>query len=133
MKTQTMTQTNIFKALGLFVLFTMLSLAANPLLAQTERTVKGIVTDDIGPLEGATVVLKGTSIAVETDEKGTFIFPQKLKENDQLEVIQLGYKNQEIRIDADTSFVKFNLTDYDIVIVGSLMIGSNATPKDENN
>jgi len=133
MKTQTMTQTTIFKALGLFALFMMLSLAANPLLAQTERTVKGIVTDDIGPLEGATIVLKGTSVTVETDEKGAFTFPQKLKEDDKLEVIQLGYKNQEVRIDSDTTFVKFNLTDYDIVIVGSLMMGSNATPKDDNN
>lgn len=134
MKTQAITQKNIFKTLGLFSLFMLLTLTSNTVTAQTERTVKGIVSDEAGPLERATIVLKGTNIGVNTDEKGAFTFPQKLKENDKLVVIQLGYQDKEVTIGPDTTFVEIKLTDYDIVIVGSLMIGNNNTvTKDPNN
>lgn len=127
MKTQTITQKNGLKTIGFIGLLMTLSLFSNSLSAQTERTVTGIVSDEVGPLENATVVLKGTSVGIDTDEDGTFTFPQKLKEDDTLVVIQLGYKKKEITIGADTSFVDVKLTDYDIIIVGSLMMGNNKT------
>lgn len=132
MKTQTFTQRNALKTLGLFGLFMIFTIAANPIMAQTERTVKGVISDDVGPIEGATVILKGTNIYVDTDNKGTFTFPQKLKENDELVVSLLGYKKKEVTIGTNTSFLKILMNDYDIVIIGSLMMGNNETLKSPN-
>ena len=131
MKTQTITQKNALKFLSLFGLLMILNLVTNPLVAQSERTIKGIVSDEIGPLDSATIVLKGTNIAVDTDEKGAFTFPQKLKENDTLVVIQLGYTKKEVIIGPNTTFLEILMKDYDIVIVGALKIGNNDSGKDQ--
>ncbi|MDX1463599.1 MAG: carboxypeptidase-like regulatory domain-containing protein, partial [Marinirhabdus sp.] len=69
-----------------------------------------------GPLLGATVVLKGTTIGVNTDENGRFTFPKKLKENDVLLVTFLGYKNSEIIIEDDTTYVEPYLKDNPVII-----------------
>jgi hypothetical protein len=144
MKTQTtFIQNNILKSVISSVVLLILLLASNQMNAQTkttsqsevqkkERTVKGVVKDDVGPLEGVTIYLKDTNVAVSTDENGAFTFPQKLKENDQLVVTQLGYKNKQVTIRPETSFVEITMNDYDIIIVGSLMIGNNSTNNQNN-
>jgi len=98
-----------------------LSFFANPLLAQNkERTVTGVVSSLDGPLLGAYVVLKGTTIGVTSNEDGSFTFPRKLKENDVLVVSYLGYKNSEVTITRNTSFIEPFLEDIAVVIVGAL-------------
>ncbi|MAZ72241.1 MAG: hypothetical protein CMC70_03750 [Flavobacteriaceae bacterium] len=122
MKTQTITlQQNSLKLLWALGLFMTLSFFANPLLAQNkERTVTGVVSSLDGPLLGAYVVLKGTTIGVTSNEDGSFTFPRKLKENDVLVVSYLGYKNSEVTITRNTSFIEPFLEDIAVVIVGAL-------------
>jgi hypothetical protein len=133
MKTQTITQKQTLKVLGFFGLFMLLTLALNPVFAQnTERVIKGIVSDEGGPLENATVYLQGTDITATTNAKGEFTFPKLLKVNDVLVFFHLGYGEEKITIGADTSFINLNLTDYEIIIIGALKVGSNSTPKQKN-
>jgi len=144
MKTQTtFTRNNIFKSIVFTGAFMMALLTSNSMYGQTqtapqqevqnkERTVKGIVTDDTGPVENATVILKGTSIYANTDEKGAFTFPKKLKENDMLVVNLMGYENKEVTIGANTTFVDIVMDQYAITLIGALRIGNNDTKKDNN-
>lgn len=127
MRTQTITQKNSTASLVSFLLLMLMLLAANPLIAQTERTVNGVISDETGPIEGATVVLKGSNIYAETDEKGAFTFPQKLTEGDRLVVHHIGYKQQDVAIEEDTSFLNIKMNDYAIIVVGALRMKDAST------
>ncbi len=122
MKTQTISnQQNFLKNVWVLPLLLALFLFANPVSAQiTHRTVKGVVSSLDGPLLGATIVLKGTTIGAISNESGAFTFPQKLKENDVLVVSYLGYKNKEITINRVTSFIEPFLEDNPVMIYGAL-------------
>ena len=74
-------------------------LSVTILLAQT-REVKGIVADPkTGPLEGASVVLKGTSRGVKTNSKGEFtIVAKDSKDPVYLTVSFVGYKTQLVTV-----------------------------------
>jgi len=63
-----------------------------------ERLLKGIITDETGPLPGANIMLKGTNIGATTNFDGEFEFPKPLKEGDVLVVSFLGYKTKEVII-----------------------------------
>lgn len=96
-------------------------LLASPMYAQsTDRTVTGVVRSLDGPLLGATIVLKGTTIGVTSNETGAFVFPKKLKENDVLVVSYLGYKNREITIRKTTSYIEPFLEDIAVILHGDL-------------
>lgn len=57
--------------------------------------VKGQVTDSTGtPLAGATVYVKGTSIATKTDAQGNFTIPAE--KGQVLEISFVGYNNKEV-------------------------------------
>ena len=112
---------NMLKTAAFFSFIFMIMLATPSVQAQnSQRTVTGVVNTNDGPLAGATVVLKGTAVAASTDDKGAFTFPRQLKENDILVVSFLGYKNQEITIEGDTSFIEPFLEDIAVVIVAAL-------------
>jgi len=130
MKTQTFFKQQRFVKQGLtLVLLIILGFWSHTTKAQTTaRTVSGIVSSEYGPLPSATVYLEGTSIAVITDEQGAFQFPQKLKENDILIVTYLGFKDTQINITSNTSFVRPFLEDIPIVIVAALRT-KKAMPK----
>ena len=74
-------------------------LSVTILLAQT-REIKGIVADPkTGPLEGASVVLKGTSRGVKTNSKGEFtIVAKDSKDPVYLTVSFVGYKTQLVTV-----------------------------------
>ncbi len=133
MKTQTFTQKHVFKTFNLLGILMVLMLCTNSLEAQTERIIEGVISDENGPLDGATVVLKDTAIYAVTDENGAFTFPQALKENDQLIVSSFGYNDKALTIDANTSSFNVTMDDYDIVIIGALRIGNNNTTKSKSN
>ena len=62
-----------------------------------ERTVSGVVKDEnLEPMLGASVVVKGTSKGVSTDENGAYSL--KVKEGDVLEFSSIGYKTQEHKV-----------------------------------
>ncbi len=127
MKTQLkFTQKKAFNTFGFIAIIMIATLAFNPVYSQStetvqnERTVKGIINDEAGPLESVNIVLKGTKTGTTTNDKGEFTFPKLLKTGDILLISYLGYETQEIKIKANTSFIRLNLTQDLIEFVGAL-------------
>ena len=85
-----------------------------------DQTIKGVVSDENGPLDQVAVTLKDTDIRTITDKKGMFTFPKALKENDVLVFSHLGYHPQEVTIKKDAPFVKVQLDSETIEILGAL-------------
>ncbi len=82
-----------------------------------DKTVTGVVSDELGPAIGATVTVKGTKNVVATDFDGKFSI--KAKSGDVLEVSYLGMK-QNITVGAANSYnvtLKATVLD-DLVVVG---------------
>ena len=128
MKSKTFIRKRMGRGLVLIALFMITGLSVNFVEAQnTLRTVKGVVTDIDGPLENAAVVLKGTAVSATTDKDGRFVFPKPLNTDDVLVVMHIGYKNREVVIGADTSFLEIELSDYEIVLIGAVRMGDNNT------
>jgi len=132
MKTQlTLTQNNTFKTFSFIGIMMLALLAFNPIYAQTnsvsttevtsnERTIKGVVSDDKGPLDGVNIILKGSKIGTATNEKGEFTFPQKLKTGDVLVFSFLGLVTENVTIKDDTTFIKLVMSDDLVEIIGAL-------------
>lgn len=72
-------------------------------VAQNGKTVKGIVTDNFGPVPGANVLVKGTTNGVITDIDGNFTL-SNVPENAVLQVSFIGYVTQEVKVAGKTSF-----------------------------
>ncbi|WP_418602947.1 carboxypeptidase-like regulatory domain-containing protein [Hwangdonia sp.] len=132
MKTQLkFTQKKAYRTLGFVAIFMMATLAFNPIYGQTknatstetpqnERIVKGIITNDEGPVESASITLKGTKVGTVSNSKGEFTFPQVLKTGDVLLINYLGYETIAIKIKDDTSFIRPVLSEDLIEFVGAL-------------
>jgi hypothetical protein len=122
MKTQTiLMQQHVVKNVCFLSFMMLFCLFVNPMNAQnTDRTVTGVVNSLDGPLLGATIILKGTTIGAISNEAGAFTFPKKLQENDVLVVNYLGYKTQEVIINRGTTFIQPFLEDNPIIIHGAL-------------
>lgn len=113
------------RILGLFTILMFTAIISNPVVAQNqtqvqEKTIKGVISDDSGPLEGASIVLKGTQTGVVTDSKGAFIFPKPLKVGDVLLVSYLGYKTVKVKIKADTTALKITLAEDLVEFIGEV-------------
>lgn len=122
MRTQIIVQKQqLLKILGFFGLCMLLSLFANPIFAQQDgRTVSGVVSNVDGPLESATVILKGSLEYVITDQDGRFVFPSPLRENDVLQISALGLEDAEVVIGPSTDFVRTVLADDPVIIIAAL-------------
>jgi TonB-linked SusC/RagA family outer membrane protein len=82
-----------------------------------EKTVTGVVSDELGPAVGATVTVKGTKNVVATDFDGKYSI--KAKSGDVLEISYLGMK-QSVTIGGANSYnvlLKATVLD-DLVVVG---------------
>ena len=85
---------------------TLSSAELSPVVAspqQAKYTIKGIVEDEFGPVAGANVVEKGTTNGTITDMDGNFAL--KVNPNSTLVVSFIGYKEQEIQVNGQTSFL----------------------------
>ena len=126
----TLTQKHTFKTLSIVSIMMLILLAFNPIFGQTkttatqittnERTIKGLISNEDGPLEGVNVILKGTKKGTVTNIKGEFTFPTKLKTGDVLVFSYLGYENQEVKIKVNTTSIEIVLTDDLIEMIGAL-------------
>ncbi|MBD9166029.1 MAG: TonB-dependent receptor [Parabacteroides johnsonii] len=74
--------------------------AASP--QQTTYTIKGVVEDALGPIAGANVVEKGTTNGTITDMDGNFTL--EVSSHSILVISYIGYKDQEIPVNNQTSF-----------------------------
>lgn len=107
-------------------LFMIASVAFNSMYAQTtintEINVKGMVSDEIGPLTGVNIALEGSNVGAITDTDGTFIFPKALQPGDVLVFSYLGYETRRIKIKEDTSFLNLTMVSEAIDIVGAVAV-----------
>lgn len=71
--------------------------------------VKGVVSDESGPLPGAAVLLQGTTIGTETDFDGNFSFPKPLHAGDVLLISFVGMESKKISITDKASSSKIHL------------------------
>lgn len=95
----------VCKTLGLLILMSVFPLVA---MAQGAAiTVKGQVTDDQGPIIGATVREKGTKAVAVTDIDGNYTI--KVNPGATLTFTYLGYQNKEVNVG--------NKTQVDVVMV----------------
>ena len=69
---------------------------------QAKHSIKGVVEDALGPIAGANVVEKGTTNGTITDMDGNFSL--EVSPNSILVVSYIGYKDQEIPVNNQTSF-----------------------------
>ncbi|MGC1472900.1 MAG: carboxypeptidase-like regulatory domain-containing protein [Psychroserpens sp.] len=89
--------------------------------SRQDFTVKGNVSDENGPLLGASVTLKGNStVGVVTDDNGAFTFPKALKAGDVLVFSFLGYEMKEVKIQKNMNFLKVVLETDLVEILGAL-------------
>ena len=94
-----------FKNSIIFCVAVMLTAALNVLFSASafaqsantlgEGTVTGIVSDDLGPIAGAAVVVSGSSNGVVTDLDGRFTL-SGVTLNDVIQISCLGYETQEV-------------------------------------
>ncbi|GGZ91385.1 SusC/RagA family TonB-linked outer membrane protein [Algibacter mikhailovii] len=104
------------KLTGLLALFFVLSIQ---LINAQQKQVSGKVTDEYGlPLEGVTVIVKGTSRGVVSDFDGVYaIFAS---EGEELKVSFIGMKTQTVLIGAETTIdltMVEDLEDLDAVVI----------------
>jgi len=125
MKTQTIKKiTQILGIVMITALFSCPSFAqskdtATTTAADQQLTVKGKVTDDKGPLLGVNIVLKGSKVGVITDENGEFTFPKSLSSGDILVFSYLGYEKQNIKIDANTTYINLIMSSDLVEMMGA--------------
>lgn len=111
----------------------ILGFFTNPVLAQdTDNTVAGQVTSIDGPVEGATVILKGSLEFIMTDQEGRFVFPIPLREDDVLEISMLGMEDTSVVIKDDTRFVRPFLEDIPVKIIAALRTQPSEKAKQNN-
>lgn len=88
---------NLYKKLGLFTFFLMLSIC----VFGQGRIIQGTITDDQGePIPGTTVAVKGTTIGTAADIDGKFSL--NVPERGVLVFSFIGFQNQEITIGNQT-------------------------------
>ena len=84
-----------------FLLFLFLSLMFTSIHAQNIQ-VTGTVTDQNGPLPGASIVVTGTSNGTQTDFDGNFTL-SNVPSNATLTVSYIGYRTQQVPVNGQTT------------------------------
>jgi hypothetical protein len=86
-------------------------------------TITGIVSDDLGPMYGANIVIKESTIGTSTDFDGKYSI--KVNEGDILTFSYLGFKNIEIIADSNKTIINVKMQeDYESVTVGIIIMGA---------
>ncbi len=90
-------------------------------ISQQKGNVSGIVEDDLGPVAGASVVVKGTTNGTVTDMNGNFTL-EGLKPGDIIQISFIGYVTQEIKYTGQasvhTTLIEDSQTLEEVVVVG---------------
>jgi len=97
---------NFIKQIGLILLFALLSSSGSVLVAneaengnagipQQNQRVRGKIQDAMGPIAGASVAIKGTTIGTISDIDGNFSL--EISNGQTIQVSFIGYTTQEIR------------------------------------
>lgn len=89
-------------------------------VSQSGKIIKGVISDENGPLDKVNIRLKGTNTGTATNAKGEFTFPKSLQTGDILLITYIGYETAEVKIKANTSVIKLTLSESVIEFLGSL-------------
>lgn len=79
-----------------------------------ERTIIGTVSDDMGPLIGVNVLVKGTTVGAITDMDGNFTLVTT-EANPVLQISYIGYTTQEIAVKGNTPLAVKLATDSQLI------------------
>lgn len=101
-------------------------------IVQNGRTIKGIVSNESGPLEGVNITLKDSKFGTVTNAKGEFTFPELLKTGDILLISYLGYQTSAVKIKANSNFIRTALTEEILEFMGSLNTNKRYKSKRKN-
>lgn len=71
-------------------------------ISQQSGKVEGTVVDELGPIAGASVVVKGTTNGIMTDMDGKFLLDD-VKKGDIIQVSFVGYATQEVTYTGEAS------------------------------
>lgn len=97
-------------------IFTLLVALTMQFSFAQEKTITGVVSDEIGPIAGANVVVKGTTRGTTTDFDGNYAI--SAKEGEVLVFSYVGYANQEVAVGAsNTVSVTMKATQLEEVVV----------------
>lgn len=119
------TQVTLSRKLWYVTMFVFAIFALNPVYGQSNttsqkgRTIKGIISNENGPILGANVTLKDSSMGIVTNEKGEFTFPVALNTGDVLIISYVGYKTREFKIKENTTFIKLTIYEEVFEFTGS--------------
>lgn len=110
-------KSNLFKTLGIMLLFVLFATQAN---AQN-ITVTGTVSDNLGPVIGASIQVEGTSNGCITDIDGNYTLPN-VPSNATLVFSYIGYQTQKIAV-AGKTHINVTLSEdsqllQEVVVVG---------------
>lgn len=99
-----------------------------------QSLLSGKVADASGPLPGANIILKGTTIGTSTNFDGEFEFPKALKKGDVLVISFLGYATQEIVIKKEQTILNAKLNidmkvELSCVLMGEVEVNEIYKPK----
>lgn len=132
METKTLKQPKFkFLKVAAVIVFSLLSLHGIQAQENTKATkteiaqknlLKGVISDESGPLAGANIVLQNTKVGATSDFDGKFTFPKVLKEGDVLIVSYIGYEPQKFVITKDQKFLEVALTGDDIDLMGAVEV-----------
>lgn len=110
-------KSNLLKVLGTMFLVALFAMQAK---AQ-EITVTGTVTDNLGPVIGASIQVEGTTIGCITDIDGNYNLPN-VPANGTLVFSFIGYQTQKISVDGktkiDVKLVEDSQLLQEVVVVG---------------
>jgi len=87
--------------------------------------VKGVVSDELGPLAGANVALKNSNIGITTNFEGEFTFPKPLSVGDILLVSYIGFEIQEIKVTSETNSIILKMDDslrHELYMIGEVSV-----------
>jgi len=88
-------------------------------IAFPQKKITGVVSDDLGPMPGANVVIIGTNLGTTTDFDGNFTI--EVKEGDILEISFTGYETKSIIVDEKSNYViKIQEASLEGIMVGGI-------------
>lgn len=104
----------------------------NSFYISQEKTITGIVTSDGNPLQGASIIIKGTQTGTQTDENGKYSI--KANQGDVLEFSYLGMEPKSFTVGV-SNIINVSLTDSNKVIeavVVNVAYGKSKKSKNSN-
>jgi len=112
-----------------YLLLLLIFVGQSILHAQAKRQIKGVIVDgNHKRVSGASIKIKGTSLATSSDDEGTFTLQVPADKN-LLTISKLGYNQAEVDI-AQKTTIEVQLTDRTLEIEETIVVGYGRQKKE---